>query len=234
MPDPEAPVEGNPEAATAPPTTPEPASGEQGQEPEYFDEKFDPASLPEELRVGYKQMRDAFSKKTQTLAEERRALQEQFEASQQGPQEEEEYDDNDEYEDPYEQRLAAIEQALNAQHQTAQQHAQEEAEYNYIVDGLKGLQEKTGREFDPEELNALGLLSERLRDPQGKPDVDQAYELIYATVLPKERERWKQQKDSPQAPSGSTPTEVPDLTTEQGRVAHMKSRLAAMEVDDFK
>lgn len=240
MPDPEAPPEGNPEAATAPPETPEGGGqGQPEQTPEYFSDTFDPASLPDELRGGYKQMRDAFSQKTQTLAEERQQLreaQEVYEALQDPDKqadalrrlgiELEDDDYEDEVEDPYEARIAALEQRYQQSQESAQQQQLEQAEHAFVVDGLQKLQQKTGREFTDEELDTLGHLSTALRDTEGFPDVDAAYERIYATVLPNERKRWEGQKDAPQAPQGSASSEVPDLDTPQGRAAHIAARLA--------
>jgi hypothetical protein len=54
---------------------------EQGQgadQVEYFSENFDPGSLDETLQPAYKQMQGAFTKKTQALAEERKALEAQI------------------------------------------------------------------------------------------------------------------------------------------------------------
>lgn len=241
MPEPEAPVQGNPEPQT--PTTPDPASGEQGQPtetPEMFSDTFDPASLDDALRPAYKQMRDAFSQKTQSIAEERRQLREAKELHDalQDPDRQldalrklgiEFEDDEDDYQEPQtelEQRLAALENQLAQSQQTAQEAQLEQAEHAYVVDGLQKLATRTGREFDDDELDTIGHLSTVLRDSEGFPDVDAAYERIYATVLPKERERWKSQKQSPQAPSGASAAEVPDLDTPAGRAAYMQAKLA--------
>lgn len=247
MPEPETPPEGNPEPET--PAAPEQASGETGQQSaEFFSETFDPASLDDALKPAYKQMRDAFSQKTQSLAEQRREAQEALELQAalrdpdkqaealarlgfdfEGEDDDPQYDDDDPVSQlarEFQEFREAYNQERQTAEQTAQQQALEQAEHAYIVDGLQTLQTKTGREFSEEELDTIGLLSERLRDEEGFPDVDAAYERIYATVLPNERKRWESQKKSPQAPRGSAASEVPDLTTEQGRVDYMAARLA--------
>src|SRR2546430_2455221 len=56
---------------SAPAAPPETGQGAEPQ-PSPFDEKFDPASLPDELRPAYNQMRADYTQKTQSLADQRR------------------------------------------------------------------------------------------------------------------------------------------------------------------
>jgi len=248
MPDnPEAPVEGNPEAQ---PDAPEQASG-QAEQPEYFDEKFDPATLPDELRPALKQMRDAFSQKTQAIAQERQQLreaQELYDAIQDPEKAPDalrrfgyDFEDPDDQEDDYdddpqselEQRLARLETQREAETSQAQQAQQKEAEVAFINAGLADLQQRTGRQdFSDEEFQALGLLSEKLRDSEGLPDVQAAYELIYTGVLPNERKRWVESKRSPQAPAGRPGSQAPDLDDPRARQDYMAQRLAEIDEAD--
>lgn len=72
-PAPSAPQGENSEQAPAPADAP---SGEEhsAEEVDPFSESFNPDTLPEELRAGWKQLYAAFTKKTQAVAEERRRL----------------------------------------------------------------------------------------------------------------------------------------------------------------
>lgn len=63
-----APVQEQPTEATGAPST-----GEATSTPEFFSENFDPSTLSDELAPAYKQMQGAFTKKTQELAEQRKA-----------------------------------------------------------------------------------------------------------------------------------------------------------------
>lgn len=247
--DPQAPDQGNPDEVQRP-DAPETASAT-AEKPEFFDEKFDPASLSDELRPAYKQMRDAFSQKTQTLAQERQELREAKELRdalqdpEQAPDvlrrfgydvEDPDQDDYDEYDsDELEQlkaQVAELRQAREAESTQAEQAQRQQAEVAYINQGLTDLQQRTGRDdFSEEEFNALGHLSTTLRDENGFPDVQAAYELLYTQVLPKERDRWVKSKSSPQAPSGRAGVQVPDLDNPQGRDDYMAQRLAQLEAD---
>lgn len=228
-----------PDAAVASAPATDVESGTSAEQ-DVFDEKFDPASLSDELLGEWKRLKGDYTRKTQSVAEERKQLreaQEVYEALQDpdkqadalrrlGIELEDDTDYEDDVEDPYEARIAALEQRYQQSEQSAQQQQLEQAEHAFVVDGLQKLQQKTGREFTDEEIDTLGHLSTALRDSEGFPDVDAAYERIYATVLPNERKRWEGQKDAPQAPQGTPSSEVPDLDTPQGRAAHFKARLA--------
>lgn len=247
--DTQAPVEGKPDDA---PTPPEEARSEASetpeQKPEYFSETFDPAALPDELRPAYKQMRDAFSQKTQTAAEERKQAREALEVYEalQDPDRQADIlsrfgfevdgadDDEFEYDDPQEaleQRIAALEAERQQHQQSAQEREYEEAEVGFVSNQLSELAKRTGREFSDEEIQLLGDLSrtDGFRDPDGAPNVDLAYERIYADVLSKERERWVGSKQSPQAPSGSSAVEVPDLDNERERQEYLAHKLDEIE-----
>jgi hypothetical protein len=244
-----APEEGKPDSTDAP-AAPEVESGQASEQPEYFDEKFDPASLPDELKGAYKQMRDAFSSKTQTLAEQRREAQEALELQQalrdpdSNPEllerygllvegdEEPEFEQYDDPTEALEQRIAQLEAERQTEHQTREQAELEEAEIAYVNQGLSDLMKTTGRDdFSPEEIQLIGDLSRLRRDPEGLPDVQGAYNAIYAEALGKERSRWVGQKNSPQAPAGGAAVEVPDTDNPRDRVDYMAQKLAELEAD---
>lgn len=71
-----APVEDQPDTE-APSPVEETSADTKDEAPEFFEENFDPSSLPEDLQPAYKQMQGAFTKKTQSLAEQRK----EFEAA---------------------------------------------------------------------------------------------------------------------------------------------------------
>lgn len=242
-PEPEAPE------ADAPDTADEP------ENPEYFSETFDPATLSDELRPAYNQMRAAFTQKTQTVAEQRKEIEQeqalldalrsddpelQAAALAHLGLELEDDDDLDEFEDDLDDddlpmtkaEFKAWQQQQTDQAQQVQQAEQfEEAVQSFTADSFVELEKATGREFNEEEIQTLHALSQSIPDERGLPNVAAAYEAIYANLLPQERQRWVTSKQSPQPGSGQSGSPVVDLSNTQSRRAEM-ARIMDAASDD--
>lgn len=225
-------------------TTEAPDSSGQATEqesPELFSDKFDPAALPDEIREQYNEMRGDYTRKTQELAEQRKeaeqalalrdALLDPEQAASvlealgyelEGDEPDIEPDDED---NPYE-TLAAQVEALQSQlqqrEQTEEEARLEAAVTNYLDSEVQKLEEQTGRQFSPEELEVIEGLAVVRRTPDGLPDVRGAYEAIFSKVLPKEKTRWAESKQAPHVqPSGSPVTEEIEDDSPEARVNRM-------------
>jgi hypothetical protein len=216
------------------------------ESPSYFEDKFDPATLPDEIREQYNEMRGDYTRKTQSLAEQRqeaeamrsvledpeshaafiRSLPDEY---QMAILKNAGYDVEDdgssemempEYEDPYEPRLSALENHLQERQQQEQLQAQQEAETDYVANELEALSQQTGREFDDEEIEAVLALAVLNRDPEtGAPDIKGAYEHLYSRVFATERKRYAQGKRPPHVQAnGSSATEEIDTDSPDKRV----------------
>jgi hypothetical protein len=235
QPAPDAPQQEAPEAG---PGTSEPPE----LNPEdYFSDKFDPALLPDELRPAYKQMQGAFTKKTQSLSQEKqRAVEEAltdpdfqrraFEAW--GLVEEEE-------DDLYQDNLEAIPpavlnrlEALEKRDQEFQARAREEALNSYVNDQIDALEDSTGREFSKAQAEALGNLAlSRPPGPEGMPDISGAYEFLFTDVLGDEKKRWTGKKKGSPKPGGpgSAADKQPNLGSDEERIDFMAERLKEID-----
>lgn len=73
----EAPAVEQDKPTDAPSEVEETSADTKAEAPEFFEENFDPSSLPDELQPAYKQLQGAWTKKTQALADQRK----EFEAA---------------------------------------------------------------------------------------------------------------------------------------------------------
>lgn len=137
--------------------------------------------------------------------------------------------EDDEFEDPYEQRLSQIEQMLGERQTVEQQQALEEAEVGFINEQLESIQKTAGHEFSEAEAQLIGDLSQVNRDDNGYPDVKAAYEHVFETFLPEVKKSWVDSKKAPRAAQGASAVENPSLDTERERVDYMAQRLAENE-----
>lgn len=122
--------------------------------------------------------------------------------------------------------LDEVRQRLASEDEEAEAAEFEEQMNSYLDERYEELKKRTGRDFDDEEFEALEALAFAFRDENDLPSYENAYERIYGTVLPKERSRWVQSKDTEQPVSrgGSSATQVPDLDTEKGRHEYAAER----------
>jgi hypothetical protein len=247
-----------PEESTAPeqgqeqpqttPGAPEQEATETSAQPEPFSDKFDPASLPDELRPAYKQLQADYTRKTQTLAEQRREAEtyKQWVEALRNPEtqaealealglelaEQEPEEDDEEFVDPLEQRLAALEGYLAEQGQVQMTQAQQEAELDYLESEFEGLEKDIGRQLEEDEIQVIGQLANSRRSQEGLPDVRGSYEFLYNDFLPKRKQGWVSTKKAPQVVSGQSATKVPDLDDRRSRQDYMAQKLA--EADEFQ
>lgn len=213
-------------------------SGQGEQEsPQYFEENFDPSSLDDALVPAYKQMQAAFTKKTQSVAEERKQYEQalEFVRALQDPETAGEalaalgYDFDSEDEVPQEELDPAAQMYEEWQAFKEQQAQQQQ------IQELDALESQINAEI-VEATKHLGDLSEKQHEwvfdrllaippkDDGSPDIEQAVK-DFEEMLEWAQERYKASKrDAAQAPAGSAGQEKVDLSDERARV----SRLAAL------
>ncbi len=215
--------------------------------PGFFDEKFDPASLSDELRPAYNQLRGDYTQKTQALAEQRKEVEQEqqllsalrsddpdtqrealeflgYEIPQEAAQEE------DDYVDPFDElraEVTALREARDADQQAQQTYQQEQQEINDLEKQFSALEQQTGREFSDDEVDMIAALSFSKRDDTGSPDVRGAYERLYSDFLTKQRSQWVGSKKAPKAPQGQSGTETFDFSNSDARVQRMADMMEA-------
>ncbi len=140
-------------------------------------------------------------------------------------------EDEDEYLDPYDELRAELDQlkeGMSAQEQAAQEEAVEDAEDAYVSQQLEEIGKEAKREFSQEEIQLLGDLALSRRDEDGIPDVKGAYELVYKTVLEKQRGQWLDSKRAAAtAPVGVPGSEKVNLNDAQTRQRLMAEAMEA-------
>lgn len=209
---------------------------------------FDTSQIPEDadrewLAQRYQQMQADYTRKTMGLGEQRQeieqnALQQWADAVQQNPSllkqlnlderrliEEFGYapqEDEDEFADPEEARIAELDQRLAAFEQEKQQNAQYEAEADFVESELEKLEKQTGQTFDEDEANWIFDLSRARRTPRGLPDVKSAVNLL-DTFGKKRVSAFKESKKAPRPPAqGKSGSKAFDPTNKAERLAAME------------
>lgn len=238
--------------------TPAPGGGEEPnpQEsqtpPTYFDERFDPATLPPELQPAYQQMRNAFHQKTQGVAEERRTLRNPQSVAQAfaswSPEERQaffeqaglEYDagDDDEEEDEedddelfYDPRVDVLIAEQQAQQRLRQQHEFRERQIDSVNDQLEALEKSTGREFSQEEVDLIGNLAMSMLDENHMPQVDEAYQRLAAVVSARQPKTTERRHVRP-APTGNPGEEELDLSNTDNRRKALAAEIEAAMTEE--
>ena len=134
----------------------------------------------------------------------------------------------DEYADPLDdirREVEGLKGTLSERDQAAQQAAIQQRDIEYIGQGLEALQKELGRDLDEKEIQLLGDAAWQNRDEQGLPNVT-AVSQAFKAVLDGHLQRYAKTKRAPHiSPVGQSATEVPDLSTQDGKVAHIMSRL---------
>ena len=213
---------------------------DEGQAPEFFTEQFDVEKLPPEIRSQYDSMRADYTKKTQTVAEQRKqhdedlrfleslrsdpdvqlqalkelAQQHGYELDDEPEQPQEEDQDQPLYDPRVDELLAERDQ----QHQEAELDQLEKQ-----IDGeIDAVGKQDGRDFTKAEKELLFSYTLALPPDGEGPDVKGAYELL------KEAEndavkRYVESKRAPQAPSsgqaGSPDIDLSDTDARRERMA---------------
>ena len=218
------------------------------EKPEYFSEHFDPATLADEFRPAYNQMRGDYSRKTAELAEQRKELEQeqallsalrsddpavQSQALEflgyEIPKAEEKEED---YTDPLDEmraEIAELRTARQTDEQQRQQYEQEQQELDGLESQFATLEKSTGREFTDAQVDVIAGLAFSRRDDKGQPDVAGAYEKIYSELFAEERTRWTSSKQAPKAPAGQSGTQQVDYSDSENRVKRMAEIMAQGE-----
>jgi hypothetical protein len=220
-------------------TESQPPEMEQAQEAEFFNENFDPSTLDESLRPAYKQMQGAWTQKTQTLAEERKEIENEsqmykdFFASLQDPETQNEalaalgftFDDEEEFEepDPNSQMLSEWQQFKETQ-----EEQQREFELSSLEQELElEIYEATSHlDLSDEERSLIFDHGLAMAPKNGEMDVAGAVKSFQA-AQEKAVERYLASKRAPQAPSGRQGSEVVDLNDRDARQEQMASIMRA-------
>jgi hypothetical protein len=175
-------------------------------------------------------LRPEFDRRSQQLRE----YEEQLAAYQQAQQPEEDEEDYEyEYEDPVARReLAELKALIASQQEETQQRQQAEQENHYVNSEIETLEKELEEEFSDDEWNTLGILSERFRDEDGKPDVRVAYKTLFEGVLEPRKQKWVKTKRSPKVSSGPAAAQSIDLDDPQTRREYMARQLQELEGQD--
>jgi hypothetical protein len=197
--------------------------------PETFSDKFDPASLPDELRPAYQQLRADYTRKTQEIGSRNRdqilqqALQDPNFRNQAFEAWGVEYgqDDDDLYEDPDEdlrREVAELRQWRDEITQANTKQQREQALTASVDRQLESLEERIGRELPEKVSNWIGTVALNNPDDTGQPDVQGAYDQ-WADVVAEERKSWVNTKRKARpAPSGQSGSKQVNLKNDQERL----------------
>lgn len=236
-----------------------PSPGEETSAPEFFNENFDPTSLPDELQPAYKQMQGAFTKKTQEIAEQRKAAEsaqafftalndpEQrsdairwlaenygeeavYEALGLDVSEDEEPEDNTD--DRFrDPRVDELLQEREQQKQAAQQEAQL-AHIEKLVDAqFAEVAKAAGYELDEDEQQAIlaDAISSFPPGPDGAPQVKAAFER-HQRIWEKRQKKWIESKQGHNpAPTGQPGQPKFDIRDRDERIKRMAAIMEAGE-----
>ncbi len=227
---------GAPEGDT--PDTPEPEAPEvqetdKADTESTFTDSFKPDDLPEEARGAYEkaynEMRADYTRKTQEIAEQRKAAEEwqQFGSMLSNPETQaqalaalglELEDEEGEPLGPDEemaQRLALLEQDKMQQQEAQQASQEEERTLTYLGQQLKALEQKEGREFSDEEAEIIAHVALGTPSDTGLPNIDRAYQLLTNSYTGYS----ERQKKAPRPLGGgrSASKEI-DLSTREGKL----------------
>lgn len=173
----------------------------------------------------YNNLRPDYDRKSQRLAE-LETEREQWLEDQQG---QDEYEDDD-YVDPYNDRLDRLETLYAQREQETLQWQAEEQETAYVNNEIGRLETEQSEEFTDEEWETIGILSERYRREDGSPDVDRAFEHLFGKIVKPRREKYVSTKKAPKVQSGPPAAEIPDLDTSTKRAEYMDQRMVDAEL----
>lgn len=153
-----------------------------------------------------------------------------------GYQIDEDEPDTQQYEDPVEQLRAELRAEFRSELSQRDQQAQEAqiaTQTRAVVDERLGqLDFLSKKDQDIVLAYAINALP-AVEGPNGlpMPDIDQAYKVLQDRDLEAQK-NWAKSKRAPRiSPVGQSATEAPDLSTHEGRVAHMTQLAADRELD---
>lgn len=208
--------------------------------------ELDLSSVPEDadrewLARRHKEMQAAFTKKTTSLAEQRREAEKITAAfndpetlayllRERGYELDDDDSDDDEFaefdEEPTQADFRTTREWQEFQQFQQQLHeaaAQEQQEQGFRA-AVKDIETREGREVDDDEWELLWNLSEAGVHP------DQGFERI-SNLRKQERRALVKSKDAPRVAQGQSATQVPDLSDEQARVDYLAEQIEAKRRD---
>lgn len=235
-------------------TSAEPTS----EAPDYFEDNFDPSTLPEDLLPAYKQMQGAFTQKTQSLAEQRKeaeaatqwlqaltsdnpqvqahALEQlgleldlEDEADEFADEFDDEESDDDYFRDP---RLDQLLEELEAAEQEEQREQQVAQALDFIDSRIDELAKSKNVTLTEDEKDAAFLWAVHSADssPDGSFDVDAAFNRVVALRDAAVKSYRKTKQDAPAPPPTGT-SGVPQVPTSDADTLKRMEEVAARVLD---
>lgn len=131
-------------------------------------------------------------------------------------------DDEPDTDDDFTRLARTVEQLqgkLSQWEQQEQTRSQQEAEISYLDSEFSRIEKAESREFSDEDIEIIAALADRMRDDQGRPNVEGAYKkvLAYGSEVAK---RQRQAKRAPQVHSGKAGKKQPDLSNKDARIRY--------------
>lgn len=214
-------------------------------QPEPFGESgnFDPQSLPDEVRPAYDQLRADYTRKTQSLAEQRREVERQQQEYQQavellarvqqGDREalgllglELDGDEPDDVApDPYSE-LEQIKEYLAEQESSREQEAQYQEVVQYTEDALSYIERETGSQLDDVDREQIVAFAIQRQADDGMPDMEYGFER-FLEAQERAQRRWLESKRSHRPVGGVPGSQKLDLSDETQRQQYMASLVEA-------
>lgn len=135
-----------------------------------------------------------------------------------------------EYVDPYDQRIAKLEADLQQQRQAQESASQQAAIDNALYEGLSQIQGQIGRELREEEIDLLAAHALMNAGEDGLPNVESAWKLYHSLVDQEKGAVFQNRKNAPKpSPSGVEAGKQVDLSTRQARAERIQELWAASQ-----
>jgi len=138
-------------------------------------------------------------------------------------------DDEDDYDDPLERRLAEVEARQQAQAEAQQAEEFEQLVDAYLEQELGRIEKDAGRKFTEEQKWLIGSAAIADWGDEDTPDVQAAFER-YGAAAKAEREDYIRSKRAPRAPSGQKGERHKDLNTPE-EIAQALAEEMEAEID---
>lgn len=180
----------------------------------------------------YTHLRPEFDRTKQQLRELEEEREQLLAAQQQAqPEFDDEYVDYDDRIDRLEALISQQDQRWQEHQDTLAQEQQAELETQFVNDNIETLEKEIDEEFTDEEWNTIGILSERYRDEEGRPDVRFAYEQLFGKIVNPRREKYVTTKKSPKVNSGPAAAQSIDLDDPKTRREYLNQKFRELEGD---
>lgn len=126
-------------------------------------------------------------------------------------------DEEEDYVDPNDQRLASIEQWATQQQQAQQQAEMADLENQLFAQEIASVEKSEGRKLTDQELDAIWDLGQRRLDHEGIPQFQDAHKFLSGLVESRQKEYVKSKK-APSVDLGQPGSESIDLSDESKRL----------------